>query len=367
MLGSPSGEIARCKPMPSRLVTLLLAPLVALVVAACGGDSAQPASSSSDVSQLLRDTFANLSKLKSADVGLALRLDSPSAQGPVSAQVTGPFASTGEGKLPRFAFSATLSAAGKSERIGATWTGEKAFITLQNTPYAVSDLVARQFAAGYQQALRSNRAKQAKGGLLLSSLGIDFTKWLKDARNAGTAQVGDAQTVQITGRADIPRMVDDLARISQRAQSLGVPGATGSQAQLTPQQRRQLEGAIRGVDVQIYTGREDRILRRLVLHAVLRPPGAKGDSTLDLDLRFTKVNQDQQISPPANPKPFSELLKVTGALNGGGLGGLLRGAAGSSSGSGASSGANVDRYAKCVEKANGDTAKARKCAALLTG
>jgi hypothetical protein len=348
--------------MPSRLITLLLVPLLALVAAACGSDGGQPASASSDVSQLLRDTFSNLSKLKSADVGMQLRLDSPSGQ-PVSAEVSGPFASTGEGQLPRFAFNATLSAAGRSERVGATWTGEKAFITLQNTAYAVSDLVARQFAAGYQQALRSNQSKQAKGGLLLSSLGIDFTKWLKDARNAGTAQVGDAQTVRITGRADIPRMVDDLARISQRAQSLGVSGA--QVRQLTPQQKQQLEAAIRSVDVQVYTGAQDRILRRLVVHAVVRAPGAKGDSALDLDLQLTKVNQDQQISAPANPKPFSELLKVTGALNGGGLGGLLGG--GSAAPSKLPSGSNVDRYAKCVEKASGDRAQLRKCAALLTG
>jgi hypothetical protein len=355
--------------MPSRLITLLLIPVLAVVVAACGSDAGQPASSSSDVSQLLRDTFANLSKLKSAELGLQLRLDSPSAQGPVSAQVSGPFASTGDGKLPRFAFSATLGAAGRSEQVGATWTGEKAFITLHNTAYAVSDLVARQFAAGYQQALRSNQAKQAKGGLLLSSLGIDFTKWLEDARNAGTAQVGDAQTVQIAGHADIPRMVDDLARISQHAQSLGVAGA---QRQLTPQQKRQLEAAIKSVDVQIYTGAQDRILRRLVVHGVLRAPGAKADSALDLDLKLTQVNQDQQISAPANPKPFSELLKVTGALQKiGGLSGLSGAHAGIPNfGSGsvtAPTGSNVDRYAKCVEKASGDRAKLRKCAALLTG
>src|SRR6185312_9393106 len=73
MLGSPSGEIARCKPMPSRLVTFLLVPLLAVVVAACGSESKQTASSSSDVSQLLRDTFANLSKMKSADVGLQVQ------------------------------------------------------------------------------------------------------------------------------------------------------------------------------------------------------------------------------------------------------------------------------------------------------
>ena len=368
MLGSPSGEIARCKPMPSRLITLLLVPLLAAVVAACGSEPAQTASSSSDVSQLLRDTFANLSKMKSADVGLQLRVDSPSAQGgPVTAQISGPFATTGDGKLPRFAFNATLSAAGRSQRVGATWTGEKAFITLQNTAYAVSDLVARQFAAGYQQALRSNQAKKAKGGLLLSSLGIDFTKWLKNARNAGAAQVGDAQAVRITGQADIPQMVGDLGRISQRAQALGATGGAQVQ-QLSAQQKQQLEQAIKSVDVQIYTGADDRILRRLVVHAVLHPSQAKGDSTLDLDLQFTKVNQDQQIAAPANPKSFSQLLKVTGALNGGGLGALLGGGASHGSGSAkAPNGANVDRYANCVKKASGDLAKARKCAALLTG
>ena len=366
MLGSPSGEIARCKPMPSRLVTLLLVPLLAVVVAACGSESGQTASSSTDVSQLLRDTFANLSKMKSADVGLQLQIASPSAQGgPVTAQISGPFATTGEGKLPRFAFNATLSAAGRSQRLGATWTGEKAFITLQNTAYAVSDLVARQFAAGYQQALRSNQAKQAKGGLLLSSLGIDFTKWLKNAQNQGTATVAGTQTVKIGGQADIPRVVDDLGRISQRAQSLGATGGAQVQ-QLTAEQKQQLEQAIKSVDVQIYTGAQDRILRRLVVHAVVHDPQGKGDSALDLDLQFTKVNQDQQISAPANPKPFSELLKVTGALNGGGLSGLL-GGGGSASSAKVPSGSNVDRYATCVKKAAGDAKKARKCAALLTG
>jgi hypothetical protein len=160
-------------------------------------------------------------------------------------------------------------------------------------------------------------------------------------------------------------MVDDLARITQRTKSLGLNAAP---QQLTAQQRRQVEQAIKSVDVQIYTGTQDRILRRLVVHAVLHEPQAQGDSTLDLDLQLTKVNQDQQISAPANPKPFSELLKVTGALNGGGLSGLLGGGASSGSGSGtAPSGSNVDRYANCVKKAAGDAKKARKCAALLTG
>ncbi len=367
MLGSPSGLKTRCKPMPSRLSTLLLVPVLALAAVACGSEKAQPADTGTDTSQLLRDTFDNLGKMKSAEVALQLHLTS--AQGAVGAQLNGPFVSSGQGRLPRFAFSATLTAAGRSERVGATWTGEKAFITLQNTSYAVSDLVARQFAAGYQQALRSNQSNQAKGGLLLGSLGIDFTKWLKDAHNAGTAQVGGAPAVEITGQADIPQMVDDLQRISQRAKSLGLPGTSGAPTQLTPQQRGQLVQAIRAVNIQIYTGAQDRILRRLVLHAVLHAPAAKSDSDLDLDLQFTKVGEDQQITAPAHPKSFADLLKATGALNSGGLGALLGGAAGTGTGAAGASGGgtNVDKYANCVSKSNGDTAKAKKCAALLTG
>jgi hypothetical protein len=360
MLGSPSGVRARCKLMPSRLLTLLLIPVLAVAAVACGSDKTQSADSSTDTSQLLRETFANLGKMKSADVNLQLHLTSP--QGAVGAQLQGPFVSSGQGELPRFAFNATLTAAGRSERVGATWTGEKAFITLQNTSYAVSDLVSRQLAAGYQQALRSNQSKQAKGGLLLGSLGIDFTKWLKDAHNAGTGQVGGVQTVEITGQADIPRMVDDLARISQRARTLGVPGTSSPQTQLTPAQRAELVKAIRSVAIQVYTGAQDKILRRLVLHAVLHDAAAKADSALDLDLQFTKVGEDQDIAAPAHAKPFADLLKATGALSSGGLGGLLGGAGTAGGGS-----SNVDKYAECVSKSHGDTAKAKKCAALLTG
>jgi hypothetical protein len=366
MLGSPSGQTTRCKPMPNRLVTLLLLGVLALAAAACGSDKPQPADSGTDTSQLLRDTFANLGNMKSADLNVQLHVGT--AQGAVGAQLTGPFVSTGQGRLPKFAFTATLTAAGRSEQVGATWTGEKAFISLQNTPYAVSDLVARQFVAGYEQSLRSKQSKQAQGGLLLGSLGIDFTKWLKDARNAGSATVDGTQTVEITGQADIPRMVDDVGRLSKRASSLGLPGTGSGRTQLTPQQRAEVEQAIRSVAVQVYTGAQDRMLRRLVLHAVLRDPSTKSDSNLDLDLQLTKVGEDQSISAPANPKSFNQLLKVTGALNGGGgLGALLGGTGGTGASSSGTSRTNVDKYAACVAKAKADTAKARKCAALLTG
>src|SRR3954452_18748739 len=94
-----------------------IVPLVAaLMLASCGGDGqegdpAQRASSSSDVNALLRSTFSNLSKMKSATVDAKLQTQPRGAKasdGPVTAHLSGPFFSQGANNLPKFAFTAEL-------------------------------------------------------------------------------------------------------------------------------------------------------------------------------------------------------------------------------------------------------------------
>jgi hypothetical protein len=360
-------------PIRSRIQPLCLAALVALV-AGCGGSagesSGQQASASTDVGALLKDTFHNLGKLTSATVDLKVQIDAGS-QGTMGAQLSGPFESQGAGKLPKFQLAAALQAQGQDVDVGATWTGAKAFIGLQGAQYAVSDPVAKQFVTGYEQAMATN-AKKNQGGLVLGGLGIDFTQWLRNARNEGDAQVGDAATIKIGGDADIARVVDDVDKIAQKASTLNVPGTSGLPQRLTPQQRAEAVAAVKSFTVTIYTGKDDRILRRLVVDAVLADTPTKTNAKIALDLTFTKVGAAQQITPPTNPKPFSELLKVTDALGGSSALGSLGLGAGKSpdATTGSSSGAesnNVDKYAACIQKAAGDVTKARKCAALLSG
>ena len=91
-----------------------IVPLVAaFLLASCGGESskegdpAQRASASSDVNSLLRTTFTNVAKMKSATVDLKVRIEprgAKSGDGPVTAHLSGPFASQGDKKLPKFAF-----------------------------------------------------------------------------------------------------------------------------------------------------------------------------------------------------------------------------------------------------------------------
>ena len=59
----------------------------------------------------------------------------------MAARLKGPFASQGANQLPKFAFSVELTSGGRTVTGGATYTGDKGFITLQGTPYEVSDLV----------------------------------------------------------------------------------------------------------------------------------------------------------------------------------------------------------------------------------
>jgi hypothetical protein len=298
MVGSTHGVPAPCNPMPSRLLTLLLIPLLAVVVA-CGSDQElQPASASTDASQLLHDTLANSAKLKSGLLSASVR--AAGQQGKVS----GPFASEGQGKLPRFAFDVT--AAGR--HLGLTWTGEKGFITLDNTPYALSDLIVRQVEAGLEQA--------AQGG----PLGIDVSGWLKHPRNEGFAQVGDAQTIKLTGAADKAKVLAGVQQITKRFGSLGLPGAGAS-----PQELREYADAVKSTAVEVYTGASDRILRRLVVKSTVQDPDTHKTGRYVVDLTLTKVNQDQQISAPANPHPFSELLQKAAGGDGAGLGRLFGG------------------------------------------
>jgi hypothetical protein len=361
MLGSPRSTPQRCKPVPRLPLLLLLSCALALATGCGSGVESDPASSGTDVNQLLRDTFRNVDKLTSAQLDAKLAIDGQGQS--VNAKVAGAYQSTGKGKLPKLKLGATLQNAGKSFSAGVTWTGDKGFVNLQGTEYALSGPIARQLEAGYEQAAKSQ--KQANGGAALGALGIDFTKWLKDARNEGDAQVGDTATIKLTGTADVARVIDDVQRLAERARTLNLPRAPQVPQKLTPQQRQEIVDAVKNFSIEVYTGKADRVLRRIVVAADLMDTASKQTSHVALDVTLTKVGADQDISAPKGAKPFSELVKVSDQLKGlaGGLGSSSSGSAGAA----IKPPANVEKYAKCIEQSHGDSAKAQKCADLLSG
>ena len=158
-----------------------------------------------------------------------------------------------------------------------------------------------------------------------------------------------------------------MLRVS-KARNLGVQGTQSLPTQLTAAQRKQVTDAVKNPKVEIYTGKDDKILRKMVVSLGIVAPkdssSPNGSADVKLDYSITNLNEDQKISEPSGAKSFEELTSKLGSLGLGGLGG------GSSSGSGSAApanNANLEKYSKCVTDAGSDTTKARKCADLLAG
>ena len=124
--------------------------------------------------------------------------------------------------------------------------------------------------------------------------------------------------------------------------------------------------AVKDPRVEIYTGKDDQILRRIVVNLGIEDAASKTSGTVAFDVSIADLNEDQEIAEPADAKPFDQLL---GQLGGLGLG--AGGAAGSGSGSGSAGGGtssdDLEKFSKCIEDAGNDVEKARKCSELISG
>jgi hypothetical protein len=342
-----------------RLYSLLLLVLALGLVAGCGGGDDDDAARSADVNTLLDETFSGERSIDSGQVDLKLAIESQG--GNVNADLEGPFQSAGDRTLPRFQLTATLTGPDLDYDLGVTSTGDEGFVSLQGTDYAVSKPVFDQFKAGYEQAQQQG----AQDDQSLASLGIDPRQWLTAPRVAGESDVGGTETIRITGGVDVPKLLEDVNEALEQARSLGLQGSEDIPERLSQEQIQQVEQAIRNLSVEIHTGADDRILRRLVIALDIQAPegtevAGSGSAALRLDLSLLEVNEDQEIEAPDDPRPFEELVGEAGGLGLGGAGG-----SGSGSGGGASQ-ENLEKYSQCIQDAGNDTQKARECADLLT-
>ena len=247
-------------PMLRKLAPILA--LTGLLAVGCGAEY-ERAGANSDARTLLAETADATRELQSAQLDVRVR-------GHETANLTGAFEVEEDGRLPKFSVTATHD--GRSA--GATWTGDKGYVTLDGTAYEVSGLLSGQIEAGFEEAFKNR------------SLAPDVSRWVRNPRNAGVADVDGVETVKITGTADGPRIMADVQRLLEQARALGLG------------KRERAADAIGTLDVTVFTGSTDRILRRLVV---------AGDD-VRFDFTLTRVDEDQDIEAPKNARPFTELL-----------------------------------------------------------
>src|SRR5262245_5144053 len=353
---------------PRRIsAALALAFLSALLIAACGGggdDNENP-------QQVLTETFSNPAPIKSGNFDLDLRIETNGSESPgtFEAKLGGQFQSQAPNQFPQFDFDVSLRAESGSQTFsgsgGLTVTGDRAFVNIQGTEYAVPQRIYDEFSSRYAQLQGQNAVNPQAG--LLQRLHVDLTKWLTDLRNEGTEEVEGQRTIHISGKANVPQIVSDLKTIAKDAGS--------SVGNLDVGRRDQPDRPIQSGGGDVNTGETDKLLRRVGLVFDLKPPpgtpGAPDSVEFHLQLNLADVNKPQKIQAPANAQPLTaaalrrlgiEPSRLGGALRGGlGGGGVLPESGGST---GAPSQSAIQAYQQCLSHASGVGALQR-CAQVL--
>src|SRR2546423_2394078 len=301
-----------------RVAFLLLFCLLGL--AACG-------SSDDSVDTLLSKTFGSSKAVKSGRVNAQIDANVLGVQGlqGLRLRLNGPFKSNGKGNLPSFDFTLGISSSGQSMTAGGVSTGDKGWLRFNGQTYTVPDAIFKRFRDGYLAAANKS-AKQRKSTPSFAGLGVNPRSWLRNAHKVGEEDIAGTKTIHIAAGLDVGRLLDDVNRLISRA---GSAAKTQQVQKLSDAQRRQIEQAVRSASVDVFTGKDDKLLRRLDVRVGLQKSGRVQGGQLRFQLELDAVNQGQEIKPPANAKPLSDLVN---GLQGGTLPGASSGSGGSGGG-----------------------------------
>ena len=264
--------------MTSRRVSLVAA--AALALAGCGGG---------DATGVLSKTASSLDEIKSGTLALDLLVTPRGGQGgpPFGFKLAGPFATTGS-ELPRTRMQYTQIANGQSETVTLLSTGAKGFITVDDKTY---ELQGSRLAP-----LRSATAVFGGDG---GSLPLD--DWIRDAEVSDGGEVGGADTDHVHGNLDVSRAVADLGSLASDAPALN------------ERERKQLEDSTRKATIDVWSGKEDHLLRKLAIDvdlgldvpADLRAAlGELVGARVQITLAVSNPNRPVTVKGPASAPPY---------------------------------------------------------------
>jgi hypothetical protein len=347
-----------------RAFTVLCVALSAALLSACGsGDS-------DDVSATLNKAFSTPIKSARIDLEVTLKLDGiKQLNGPVKLSVQGPYETGGSKTIPKADWDIAASAAGQNFSAGFISTGDNAWVGFQGQNYEVGKDSVAQVNEQIKQAAGENERKG------LSQFGIDPRDWLKDAKDEGDEKVGGVDTDHVSATLDVGKFIDDLNQLVKKAGS-----STGTSAQITASQKKQIEDVVKNPRFDVYAGKDDNVIRRLSADLSFTVPSEQQSQlnglksgTLSFSIEFADVGKPQTITAPQSAKPLSELTSQLGGLGnvlGGGTGGASgsgsSGSGSSGSGSGGPSAEALQAYSTCLQKADpSNSAELQKCAELL--
>jgi len=256
-----------------RTAAIVGSTLIASLLAGCGAR---------DGSQVLTKTVSNLASIRSGRLALSLRVDVRGGRD-FRLELRGPFQFVEGMPLPIARIAYTERSGGT--RVSGTLisSGTKAAVRVGRSTRDLSEADLD----GVRAATQSMRA----GGDVLRMRIVDL---FDDPQLAGRVEVGGAATDRVHAALDVPAALDFV--------ELG-NGLFGEPL-LSPQRRRQLELAMRSASADLYSGKNDHLLRKLridaefgldVPEAVAEALGGVVGGTASVDLEIAGLNSPVQV------------------------------------------------------------------------
>jgi hypothetical protein len=310
-------------------IAVLVAASIALV--ACGGGGGK----SGDSPQSVLDE-ATLQGIESGDIDLSLGLEAKGAEGGnLQVSLTGPFQGEGPGSLPQLDMTAKAKGNFNGKDVdfdgGLVLLPNTAYVNYEGTEYEVDPTTFSFVESALAQAQREGGAETGSDGAAACQEEFGKLKvadFLEDGSNEGSADVGGTSTTKVSGDLDVSGAIDSVLEVAEskacRAQ-LAAAGPLPSKSEVDKAKSEVADG-VKKAHVDVYVG-DDDIVRRIAAQLQVEPrSGGSGPKSVavELDLKLTEVNEEQEISAPANAQPLSKLFLKLG-INPIELLGLLQG------------------------------------------
>ncbi len=357
--------------MRRRLGALAGSCLAAAAITACGSSGATGHAASSNPSTLLRQTFAASHSVHSGVLDVRLVVDprgSSELSTPLSLSLSGPFDNRGGGRPPESAFTIAYHGLGRTGTFGVTTTATGAYVGLDGTYYQLP-------SADFKRLQSAFSAHTSTGGAPgLSSLGVDPATWVSHPEIVGTQTVDGVVTEHVHAAVDVSAFVQSLNTILAKESST-LHAAGRAPTHISSAEAAKIASAIRNPSLDVWSGRNDSILRRLQVHADVPVHGSMStqlggltSAGLTLTIDYSHLGAPQKISAPSHVHSFTELQSRLQSLGSGlaGIGSSGLGSTQSGAGGSTASTAAVTKYSRCITRARGDVTKMQRCAKLLT-
>ena len=308
---------------PKTFVGVASVLLIAVLIGCGGGDSSSAdkaaadkggAPNSPEVNKLLRQTFGPNAKAKSGNISAVVDIDvegHPRYKEPVQVSLVGPF--TDAGGQPEAMLDVSLALRGGILGGDMYLKDDKAFIGLGSTAYEIPASIATPLRKPLQQDGNTLDA-------IMSVFNINPDRWAKNPRIVGKERIAGIDTIHGSAQINTKNLFLDLATLAKRLTSLRITEIAGLPRRVDARTRAALSRSVKTATGDVYTGADDKVLRRARLRLLLEP-SAKDRKMLKFasikvaaNLDISDVGSPQKVNVPSNRGSYDALQLSLDAL-----------------------------------------------------